>query len=73
MHAVLSQTWTVIVASVAVIGSVGWLGYRLGVFISSSRISRRLQHDRQFGIAILEELGQRWGVKIEHQETPGGP
>ncbi len=71
MHALLNDPYSVIVAAAGVLGSVGWLSYRLGVWRSSQRISRRLKTDREFGIIILEELAVRWGVKVERTETPG--
>jgi len=69
----LMDSYTLIVSAVAVVGSTAWLGYRIGVWKSSSRITKLLKNDRNFGIAILEELAQRWGVKVERQETPGPP
>lgn len=70
MHPVL-DTYTVILAGAAVLGSTAWLAYRVGLWRSSQRITARLRTDREFGIAILEELAGRWGVKVERTETPG--
>jgi len=72
MHAVLTGTLSVIAAAACVVGSVTWLGYKAGQWRSADRIAQRLKNDRDFGIAILEELAERWGVKIVRQETPGG-
>ncbi len=72
MHAVLSDPYTVIAAALAVLGSTAWLAYRIGVWRSAKRISQLLKTDRTFGLTILEELAERWSVKIERTETPGG-
>jgi hypothetical protein len=71
VHAFLSSNYSAIVAGGAVVGAGLWLAYRVGVWRCASRISARLKSDRDFGIAILEELAGRWGVKVEHQELPG--
>ncbi len=73
LQSFLSSHYSIIVAGGSVLGAVGWLAYRIGVWRSASRISARLKNDRDFGIAILEELAGRWGVKVERQETPGPP
>lgn len=65
MHAVL-------IAALVVLVSVAWLAYTWGVWRTARRISHRMQADREFGISVLEDLAQRWNVKVERQETPGG-
>lgn len=69
-HGVL--TYDLVVGGVAAMVAVGWACYRLGIWKSSKRISFRLKNDREFGIAILDELAGRWGVKVERIEPPGG-
>lgn len=71
MHAVLRFALDV-GPFVGVLGCVGWLGYHIGAVRTSTRIARSLRTDRDVGLHILEELAERWGVKIERQETPGG-
>ena len=73
MHTFLTSNYTVIMASAAVLGAVGWLGCKVGIWLASSRIRKRLRTDRDFGIALLEDLALRWGAKIELTETPGVP
>ncbi len=68
MHAIVTD----IVAAGSVVGAVALLAYRAGIAVCSRRISHQLKSDRDFGMAVLEDLAGRWGVKIEHQETPGG-
>lgn len=72
MHAVLTDTYTAIVAAGGVVVSFTWLGYKAGQWRSADRIAKRLKSDRDFGVTILEELAERWGVRIVRQETPGG-
>lgn len=71
MHTVLNFAVDV-VPFVGVLGAASWLAYQIGAARTATRIARSLRNDRELGIHILEELAQRWGVKIERQETPGG-
>ena len=68
MHTLL----TAILPAAGLLGCAGYLGYRAGTVQTARRISHTMQTDRAAGIAIIEDLAERWGVKIEHQETPGG-
>jgi hypothetical protein len=68
MHTVL----TVVLPAAALLGSTGVLGYWLGTSRTTARITRSLQTDREVGISVLEDLADRWGVKIVRTETPGG-
>lgn len=69
MHAFL----TLVLPSLGMLGAAGALGYQLGGHVTTTRIMRSLKNDRGVAIAIIEDLAGRWGVKIEHQETPGAP
>lgn len=71
MHAVLEH-YNAILGGAGVLVSVAMLAYRFGQWRSASRISLRLKTDRDFSIAILEELAARWGAKLERHEGPPG-
>jgi len=63
---------TAILPGLVLVGCIGSLGFHIGRRITERRIADSLRTDRQVGIHVLEELAQRWGVKVTHQETPGG-
>lgn len=67
MHTLLTVALPLVLVGVA-----GIAGYLIGARVTANRIARSLQHDRAVGLHVLEDLAQRWNVKVERQETPGG-
>jgi hypothetical protein len=70
MRTVLSVLPEILTAAAALAALV--VAYTAGIRRATLRIRRSLFSDREVGIAVLEELADRWSVKIVRQETPGG-